>query len=450
VVVKFNAEYASADGGAVLLKAVDGALGVTATVAGCLRDRRQRGKVQHDVLEIRQVTWAQLDRGPLRRAPDLQDEEEILTEHVVRYGNDARLLDPRDTIHDCLDLGRIDLEATSVDHRRGPTAKDVGAIDSGRSIAGAHAALRQECCGYGVSTPSPVAGGNAPFSRIALPRDDTKKPSSFSDVAPPARHAGAAGTASGGALAGRGFARSMAPRAAVAASTPRVVRRAGFEDTHNRVLVDGGMMSWFQSGRAAVDPHRGSPASHRPVDVGDPLAIVFERARSSARGLTTAEARERFDEVGPNEPATRRRGAVARELLLLLANPLVIILLIASLVSALLGETINAAIIVVMVVLSITLNFAQTYRSQRAAERLREQVAPSASVLRDGRLVEIPRRELVPGDVVHLAAGDRVPADARLIETRDLHVQDENSTSSRSTSSAGVSRSCWRDPTAPS
>jgi hypothetical protein len=52
VVVKFDAEYASADGGAVLLKAVDGALGVTAIVAGCLRDRRQRGKVQHDVLEL--------------------------------------------------------------------------------------------------------------------------------------------------------------------------------------------------------------------------------------------------------------------------------------------------------------------------------------------------------------------------------------------------------------
>ena len=180
----------------------------------------------------------------------------------------------------------------------------------------------------------------------------------------------------------------------------------------------------IQSGRAAANHPHGRPPSHRLLEVGDPLPVVFERTRSSERGLTSAEARDRLLEGGPNEPATRRRGAVARELLGFLANPLVIILLIASLVSAILGEAVNAAIIVVMVLLSGVLNFAQTYRSQRAADRLREQVAPTASVLRDGRVVEIARRELVPGDVIHLAAGDRVPADARLIETRDLHCQE--------------------------
>jgi Mg2+-importing ATPase len=76
-----------------------------------------------------------------------------------------------------------------------------------------------------------------------------------------------------------------------------------------------------------------------------------------------------------------------------------------------------------MVLLSVTLNFFQTYRSQRAAERLREVVAPIATVLRDGAWAVIPRRELVVGDVVRLAAGDLVPADARLLEARDLHVQ---------------------------
>ncbi|PYM13456.1 MAG: magnesium-translocating P-type ATPase, partial [Candidatus Rokuibacteriota bacterium] len=75
------------------------------------------------------------------------------------------------------------------------------------------------------------------------------------------------------------------------------------------------------------------------------------------------------------------------------------------------------------VLLSAALNFVQTYRSQQAAERLRDVVAPRASVLRDGQWVEIPRRELVCGDVIRLSAGDRVPADARLLSTRDLHVQ---------------------------
>jgi Mg2+-importing ATPase len=184
------------------------------------------------------------------------------------------------------------------------------------------------------------------------------------------------------------------------------------------------MSSEVRDARQDANHRRGRPPSRRLIQVGDPLRVVFERARSSERGLSSDEARDRLLAAGPNELGLRRRGALGRELLGFLANPLVVILLIASLVSAILGETINAAIIAVMVVLSVILNFAQTYRSQRAAERLREQVAPTASVLRDGRIVEIPRRELVPGDVIHLVAGDRVPADARLIETRDLHVQE--------------------------
>jgi P-type Mg2+ transporter len=76
-----------------------------------------------------------------------------------------------------------------------------------------------------------------------------------------------------------------------------------------------------------------------------------------------------------------------------------------------------------MVALSVVLNFVQTYRSHRVADRLRDAVAPTAAVLRDGTWGELRRREVVPGDIVRLAAGDRIPADARLLEARDLHVQ---------------------------
>jgi Mg2+-importing ATPase len=139
--------------------------------------------------------------------------------------------------------------------------------------------------------------------------------------------------------------------------------------------------------------------------------------------LTTDDARRRLGRVGPNEPARAPRTAGLVQILLLLANPLVIILLIASLASALLGEQVNASIIVLVVTLSIVLNFVQTYRSHRVAERLRDAVAPTATALRDGTWSEIRRRELVPGDIVRLAAGDRVPADARLLEARNLHIQ---------------------------
>ncbi len=167
--------------------------------------------------------------------------------------------------------------------------------------------------------------------------------------------------------------------------------------------------------------HAGTPfavtALHGPVDG------LLAELHASRGGLTADEARRRLGEVGPNEPARAPRTAGLVQILLLLANPLVIILLIASAASAILGERVNASIIVLMVALSVVLNFVQTYRSHRVAERLRDVVAPTATALRAGTWIEIRRRDLVPGDIVRVAAGDRVPADARLLETRDLHVQ---------------------------
>jgi Mg2+-importing ATPase len=160
-----------------------------------------------------------------------------------------------------------------------------------------------------------------------------------------------------------------------------------------------------------------------------PVAATLSRAQTLARlqtseaGLGGDEARRRLDRVGPNEAVGRGGSAVMGELFGFLASPLVLILILASAVSAVLGDVVNAAIIALMVALSVILNFVQTYRSQRAAERLREEAAPTATVRRDGAWTELPRRLLVPGDIVRLGAGDRVPADARLLEARDLHVQ---------------------------
>jgi Mg2+-importing ATPase len=139
-------------------------------------------------------------------------------------------------------------------------------------------------------------------------------------------------------------------------------------------------------------------------------------------GLSSAEAQRRLHEFGPNDPAPVPSRLSVRAVGRLFLNPLVVILLAASAASAVLGDVVNAAIIVVMVMLSVTLNFVQTYRSERAADELREQVTPRATVLRDGVWVDIARSDVVPGDVVRLVAGDRVPADAVLIEARDLHV----------------------------
>jgi P-type Mg2+ transporter len=140
-------------------------------------------------------------------------------------------------------------------------------------------------------------------------------------------------------------------------------------------------------------------------------------------GLTSQEAQERLSRYGPNDPTPVRRGALIQELLILFVNPLVIILLIAGVASGLLGQKIDAGIIIVMVLLGVSINFWQTYRSQQAIQKLREHVSLSATVLRDGKWQEIKRHEVVPDDLIRLSAGDLVPADARLLQARDLYLQ---------------------------
>jgi Mg2+-importing ATPase len=143
----------------------------------------------------------------------------------------------------------------------------------------------------------------------------------------------------------------------------------------------------------------------------------------SEPGLTSDEAARRLALYGPNEAAPARRLSILVQLLHLFANPLVIILLVASAISVALRQQVDAVIIVTMVLLGVTINFWQSYRSQRAADRLRASVSPTATVRRDGAWQEVPIRAVVPGDVIRLSAGDLVPADAQLLESRDLSVQ---------------------------
>jgi len=141
------------------------------------------------------------------------------------------------------------------------------------------------------------------------------------------------------------------------------------------------------------------------------------------QGLSATEAAERLRRFGPNEPEITHRPRAFLTFARLFLDPLTIVLVIASGITALLGEYVDASLIVTIVLASTIVNFLQSYRSQQALERLRSRVVPTATVLRDGRWQDIPRRELVPGDIVKLTAGDLVPADARLLEAVHLMVQ---------------------------
>ena len=126
---------------------------------------------------------------------------------------------------------------------------------------------------------------------------------------------------------------------------------------------------------------------------------------------------------GPNSVAGATGYRLAREFLRKFADPLVLLLLLAGSVSALRGELASSLVIAVIVLLGVVLNLVQEYQADRAVEQLRAAVALRVQLLRDGRATERPASELVPGDVVLLAAGDLVPADGRVLEARDLFVK---------------------------
>ncbi|MGZ5570633.1 MAG: magnesium-translocating P-type ATPase [Usitatibacter sp.] len=141
-------------------------------------------------------------------------------------------------------------------------------------------------------------------------------------------------------------------------------------------------------------------------------------------GLTSAQAGGLIHQFGPNELRPKRPLSFAAELGRRLRNPLVAILLAASLVSAFTGDIASFVIILVIVVLSVAIDFVQEHRASRAAQALVHRVQVHALVMRDGRLAPIPVARLVPGDVVQLSPGSLVPADGRLLESNALHVNE--------------------------
>jgi calcium-translocating P-type ATPase len=144
-----------------------------------------------------------------------------------------------------------------------------------------------------------------------------------------------------------------------------------------------------------------------------------------AEGLRPADAAELLGRYGPNELPTPRRDPWVRRLARQLMEPMALLLLAAAAVSALaLGERVDGAAIVAIVVLNAAIGLVEEGRAARALDALRRMETPTATVLRDGTARRVPAREVVPGDVVLLAAGDRVPADLRLVEAAGLEVDE--------------------------
>jgi len=148
--------------------------------------------------------------------------------------------------------------------------------------------------------------------------------------------------------------------------------------------------------------------------------VAAELKTDLRRGLSSGEAVKRLAQHGPNE--LKKEEGVSPLMLFLnqFKNVLVIILLVAIALSALVGEVVDAAIIAVIVLFVAVLGFIQEYRAERAIEALKKMLSPTITVLRQGREDEVPSKDLVPGDIMLLEAGDKIPADARIVEGHSL------------------------------
>lgn len=154
------------------------------------------------------------------------------------------------------------------------------------------------------------------------------------------------------------------------------------------------------------------------------LASWYAALEATAGGLSAAEAQARLARYGPNRVGSARRVSPLAILAEQFKNVLIVILLLATIASSFLGHAVEAVAITVIVLFAVLLGFVQEYRAERAMDALRALAAPLATVLRDGVECDIAASEVVPGEVVLLRAGNRVPADARLLEAVNLKIQE--------------------------
>ena len=141
-------------------------------------------------------------------------------------------------------------------------------------------------------------------------------------------------------------------------------------------------------------------------------------------GLSEEEARRRLSEYGPNELRKEKKKSPLVLFFEQFRSYLIVILLVATVLSLILGEILDAITILAIVMACAVLGFVEEYRSERALELLKKLAAPTALAIREGKEQTMPARELVPGDVVILHTGDKVPADVRLIEAVNLKVDE--------------------------
>ncbi|WP_298351485.1 cation-transporting P-type ATPase [Rhodoblastus sp.] len=168
---------------------------------------------------------------------------------------------------------------------------------------------------------------------------------------------------------------------------------------------------------------------NKPVEKAEnwsalPVEVVLQRLDSSTMGLNDAEVTRRLAHYGPNRlPSARRRGALTR-LLAQFHNVLIYVLLAASAIAAFLGHWVDAGVIVAVVTINAVIGFVQEGKAEHAMDAVRKMLSLQATVVRSGRRLIVPAESVVPGDIVFLQSGDKVPADLRLLRVKTLQIEE--------------------------
>ena len=177
-----------------------------------------------------------------------------------------------------------------------------------------------------------------------------------------------------------------------------------------------------------------------------PAEAVLKELDTSAQGLRREEAARRLETYGPNTLKEEKKISPWQILFGQFKNFLIILLIAATVISLFLGETLDAIVIFAIVIASALLGFYQEFRAEKAMEALKAMSSPTAAVLRDGEEIDIPSADVVPGDIMLLTAGDRMPADGRLIEAINTRI-DEASLTGESTAVSKNAQTVYAEDT---
>src|SRR3989337_4005840 len=158
------------------------------------------------------------------------------------------------------------------------------------------------------------------------------------------------------------------------------------------------------------------------------VAEALERLETTPSGLSQEEAESRLKQYGFNKLAAVGKISPLMILFRQFKSILILILVGATIISLVTGHGVDAVVIFAIVLVSAVLGFTQEYRAERALEALKKMLSPNAVVIRDGKEVSISASEVVPGDILVLREGDKIPADARLIETISLQANEASLT----------------------